>query len=133
MRSVCYGEITAADKKSASMFRKVDYECAQCLYEAGKIATYDVLDAVIENELTPSERDAVRMYWFKNMKISKIAELSGTTYDYIRRVLKRAEKKIYTSLKYVVLHDYMICGKTDAPENFHFKIINCVDGRELIS
>lgn len=133
MRSVCYGEITTADKKSAAMFRRIDNECSECIYEAGKIATCDVLAAVIENELTSTERDAVKLYWFKKKKISEIAELSGTSYDYIRRVLKRAEKKIYDMMKYVVLHDYLICPEAAIPADFHFKIINCVDGKELIS
>ena len=133
MRSVCYGEITLADEKSSAELRQVDCECAQCLYDAGKITAQDALAAVIENELTEAEKDAVRLYWFSKMKISKIAEKRGVSYDYVRRLLKRAEKKIYTSLKYVVLYNYMICGSTRLPSDFHFKIIDCIDGRELVS
>lgn len=133
MRFTCYAEITFPDERASEAFRVVDCDCSHCLYEAAKIATGETLAAVIQNELTDSERDALKHYWFDGMKISKIAELSGVSYDYIRRVLKTAEKKIYASLKYVVLHDYMLNSKATLPEEFHFKIVNCINGKELIS
>lgn len=133
MNTVSYGEIRVSDERTSGDIRRIEYGCAQCLYEAGKIATRDILSAVIENELTDAERDAVRLYWFGGMKISKIAQKAEISSGCVRRLLKNAEKKIYGSLKYVVLHDYMLGGERELPKDFHFKIINCINGKELIA
>ena len=128
-----YGSITLADEEQEKELKKIDNDCAECLYEAAKRATDDILAAVIENELTETERDAVKMYWFNNMKASAIAALCGTSAQNVRRIVKRAEKKIYTSMKYVVMYNFIVSGRDELPKDFHFKIINCVNGKELIS
>lgn len=132
-RVTFFGELEREDERQSAMLREIDCECAQCLYEAGKLTTGDVLHAVIENELTPAERFSVEQYWFGGSSVAAIAEAMNTSRDNVRHILKRAQKKIYANMKYVVLYDYMLDGKKTLPEDFHFKIINCIDGKELIS
>ena len=132
-RVTFFGELEREDERQSAMLREIDCECAQCLYEAGKLTTGDVLNAVIENELTPAERFTVERYWFGGSSVAAIAEVMNTSRDNVRHILKRAQKKIYANMKYVVLYDYMLDGKKTLPEDFHFKIINCIDGKELIS
>ncbi len=132
METISYGDFRISDS-SASDLRQIDCECAACLYEAGKLAVEDVLAAIINNELTETEKEAVNRYWFEREKISHIAAVNGVSDDSVRKSLKRAQKKIYAGLKYVVLYNSVIGSEDRLPENFRFKIIRCIDGRELIS
>lgn len=132
MNTISYGDIRLPDTVSDD-FREVDCECAACLYQAGKLAVSDALAAIIRNELTENEQTAIRLYWFERNKIPRIALLTGVSADSVRKTLKRAEKKIYQNLKYVVLYDELIGKQDRLPDNFRFKIISCVDGKELIS
>lgn len=132
MDIISYGDFRIPDTVSND-FRSVDCECASCLYNAGKLALSDALAAVINNELTETERITVQKYWFDGEKISHIAAFSGISADAVRKSLKRAQKKIYTSLKYVVLYNSIIGSNDKLPENFGFKIVRCIDGKELIS
>lgn len=132
MNTVAYGDIRLPDN-SADDYRHIDCECASCLYEAGKLAVDDALAAVIRNELTQTEQTAVRLYWFERKKMSQIALITGVSDDAVRKALKRAEKKIYQCLKYVILYDELIGSQDRLPEDFRFKIISCIDGKELIS
>lgn len=127
-----YGMISLADESQAAALRQIDNDCASCRVQAEKKATSDILAAVIENELTESERNAVKLRWFNNMTCTAIADECGTTPGNIRKTVKRAEKKIYNAMKYVVLYDDFVCGCEKMPQNFHFKIINCTNGKELI-
>lgn len=111
----------------------IDSECASCLCDAAKLALNKVLAAVIENELDCEEKCVIRLYWFSRMKISQISLMLNQNREHVRRTLKRAEQKIYTSLKYVVLFDNLVGKDDNIPKEFHFKIVSCIDGKELIS
>ncbi|MBQ8209919.1 MAG: sigma-70 family RNA polymerase sigma factor [Clostridia bacterium] len=131
MDLVSYGDFRLPDAKNDD-YRPIDCECAACLYEAGMLAVSDVLAAVINNELTETERTVVQRYWFSGEKISRIAASSGVSDDSVRKSLKRAQKKIYASLKYVVLYNSVIGSEDKLPENFGFKIVRNTDGKELM-
>ncbi|MBO5934063.1 MAG: hypothetical protein J6Q94_01105 [Clostridia bacterium] len=111
----------------------IDSECASCLCDAAKLALNKVLAAVIEHELDCEEKCVIRLRWFSRMKISQIALMLNQNREHVRRTLKRAEQKIYKSLKYVVLFDTLVGTDDDVPKDFHFKIVSCIDGKELIS
>lgn len=132
MNTVSYGDIRLPDV-SADDYRHIDNDCAACLYEAGKKAVDDALAAVIRNELTATEQTAVRLYWFERKKMSQIALITGVSDDAVRKALRRAGKKIYQCLKYVILYDELVGRQDRLPEDFSFKIISCIDGKELIS
>lgn len=127
-----YGAVTLPDTHSLNAMQSIDLECSSCLREAAKLASGDVLDAVISNELTENERLAVKLRWYKNQTPKQIAAVTGTDAQNIRNILKRAQKKIYASMKYVVLYNQLVCGH-DAPADFHFKIIDPASGKELLS
>lgn len=129
MQIVSYGDIKMPDRS----FADFDDECTQCLYQAGKLAIDDALAAVISNELSETEQTAIRLYWFDLRRISDIAAATGVSPDAVRKTIKRAEKKIYLSLKYVVLYNELIGKGSHLPEKFKFKIVRCVDGKELIA
>lgn len=129
---VSYGDFRLADTNNDEL-RSVDCECASCLYEAGRLAVSDTLAAVINNELTETERTAIMKYWFNGERIAHIASCAGISDDAVRKSLKRAQKKIYASLKYVVMYNSIIGSNDKLPENFGFKIVRCIDGKELIS
>lgn len=132
MHTVSYGDVRLPDTASDD-FRKIDCECASCLYEAGRLALDDALAAVIKNELTETEQKAIHLYWFEHQRISKIAAFTGVSDDAVRKTIRRAEKKIYNSLKYVVLYDELVGREDKLPDDFRFKIIRCIDGKELIA
>ncbi len=132
MEIISYGNFKVADESSEA-FSRIDSECAVCLYKAGKLAVEDVLAYVIKNELTETEQKAVKLYWFEGQKTSRIAAAAGISGDAVRKTLKRAEKKIYTYLKYVVLYNECIGSGKELPERFRFKIVRCIDGKELIA
>ncbi|MCD7827312.1 MAG: hypothetical protein LUG85_02075 [Clostridiales bacterium] len=121
------------DPAARGEFRKIDLECSSCMYEAGKIAVEDVLWAVIRDELTEQEQKTVILAWFKNEKTSRIAAELGCSAEKVRSCLKKAKSKIYGSLKYVVLYDNILGGRDKLPKDFHFKIVNCINGKELLS
>ena len=114
-------------------FCMIDNECAACLYEAGKIAQKDILGAVIANELSQDEQLLVRLHWFRGFSLNRISADFGIPRETVRRTVERAKKKIYDSMKYVVLYDELLDGRHLLPKDFHFKIIRCTDGKELVS
>ncbi len=116
-----------------STINEVENDCAQCLYEAGMLAEKDVLEAVITNELSDSEKIVVKLHWFEGFSLNQIAFHYGFSREAVRRIAERAKQKIYNSMKYVILYDELLDGRNPVPENFHFKIIRCIDGKELVS
>lgn len=119
--------------KEQKELRMIDNECAACLYEAGKISQKDVLGAVIANELSQDEQLLVKLYWFNGFSLNRISADYGMPRETVRRTIERAKNKIYNSMKYVVLFDELLDGKHTVPQDFHFKIIRCTDGKELVS
>ena len=133
MKSLSYGIMEMTDIDKHDEYFAIDNGCAECAYRAAKIATTDVLSAIISNELTQTEKTAVNLYWFRNMHLSEIAQLSGVSITSIRKTLDRAEKKIYTIMKYIVLYNEMTDGKKLPSDSFEIRIIRNKDGKELLA
>ena len=113
--------------------KKIDKDCKDCLYEAAKLTEKDVLEAVITNELTEFEQIVVRLHWFKNISLNQIAALYGVPRENVRRSAEKSKDKIYRCMKYIILYNLLIDGRKSVPDDFHFKIVRCIDGKELIS
>ncbi len=113
--------------------KKIDRECATCLYSAALITEEEILSAVINNELSENEKLVVKQYWFCGNSFNTIAQNFGMPKETVRRVFEKAKQKIYSNMKYVVLYNYLIDGRNPLPEDFRFKIVRCVDGKELIA
>lgn len=56
--------------------------------------------SVIENELTPLQRDVLRAYYFGGENIPQIARRLGVNKSSVCRVLQRAERRLQRYLKY---------------------------------
>ena len=55
---------------------------------------------VIEQELTPLQREVVLAYYFQGLNICRIAENRGVNKSTVCRTLHRAEKRLRRSLRY---------------------------------
>ncbi len=63
---------------------------------------YDVINSVIESDLTENERTAVRLFYFEGLNKNRVAAIMGTSYSNIHSALKRAEKKLQLVLKHLI-------------------------------
>ncbi len=55
---------------------------------------------VIRNELTPRQRQTIKMYYYEGKGVSEIAEELNLDVSTVSRTIKRARTKIYTFMKY---------------------------------
>ena len=55
---------------------------------------------VIEQELTPLQREVILAYYFQGLNICRIAENRGVNKSTVCRTLHRAEKRLRRSLRY---------------------------------
>jgi RNA polymerase sigma factor (sigma-70 family) len=60
---------------------------------------YRVAEAV-QNELTPRQRELVRLYYISQMTMYDIASLSGVSVSTVSRTLKRARGRLRKFLRY---------------------------------
>lgn len=128
-----FAQIKTEDMKASDELKKIDKECSSCLYEAAMLSEKDVLEAVISNELTEFEQLVIRLHWFKDLSFNQIAGIYGISRENVRRYAEKAKTKIYNCMKYIILYDVLIDGREPVPKDFHFKIVRCIDGKELIS
>lgn len=56
--------------------------------------------AVLQNELTPRQRECVYLVYFKNMSQRKAARLLGLSQPTVQRHLQKGLKKMHTILSY---------------------------------
>lgn len=58
------------------------------------------VNRVIQEELTPLQRETLLAYYIQNQKIPEIAEARGVHKSTVSRTLKRAERKLRRYLRY---------------------------------
>ena len=58
------------------------------------------LRRVIEQELTPRQRDTILAYYFQDKSIAQIAQERGVNKSTVCRTLHRAEKRLQRCLRY---------------------------------
>lgn len=88
--------------------------CGRCCTQCESPAEYawrkrDVdmailLEKAIANELTETEREAVRLHWFDFESVTAIAEKKGINPSAVNRTLARAQEKLERVLKYAVFY-----------------------------
>ncbi len=71
-----------------------------------------LLEKAIENELSPTERNAIRDRWFESMSVAEIASARGISLSTVSVTLKRAQEKLKKVLGYVVKYQHDICDET---------------------
>lgn len=65
----------------------------------GEGHTLNVIREAVENDLTPRQRELVKMYYFDQMLMQDIADELGLEVSSVSRTLKRARTKLEKSLK----------------------------------
>ncbi|MCL2513835.1 MAG: DUF134 domain-containing protein [Oscillospiraceae bacterium] len=75
-----------------------------------RFSVADLLNFAIKNELTKEEQEAVYNYRFKNLSGTEASKKMGIHTRAFYRLLGKAEKKLYSSLKYAVV---MRTGRTE--------------------
>ena len=63
-----------------------------------------MLDAAIENELTETEREVIRDYYFSGTNCAAIARKRGVAAASVKATRKRAEQKLRQALKYLYMY-----------------------------
>lgn len=66
---------------------------------------YGVVRSVIENDLSPSEREVILMRYYDQLPVNEIAQQSNTRATNIYNTLARAHKKIERVLRHLVFYD----------------------------
>lgn len=61
-----------------------------------------MLTKIIENELTPRQREVITEYYFNNKKMSQIAEESGISVSAVSAKISAGKCKIYKFMKYCI-------------------------------
>jgi len=88
--------------------------CGRCCNQCETPAEYawrkrevnmaNLLELAIENELTVTEREVVKLYWYDSETVSSIANKKGINPSAVGRTLSRAKEKLENVLKYAVLY-----------------------------
>lgn len=63
---------------------------------------YEVVNSIIDNDLTEPERIAAKLFYYEGLSKSQIAARTGTTSPNVHAALSRAEKKLYNVLKHLI-------------------------------
>ena len=61
-----------------------------------------MLVRVVQNELTPRQKEVIEMYYFRRMNISEISRFLEITPQAVSAVMSRARLRIFRILKYYV-------------------------------
>jgi RNA polymerase sigma-70 factor (ECF subfamily) len=68
-----------------------------------KIKLRKILLNVINNELTPRQKEIIVLYYFKNTDTVAISKLLGITPQAVSALMKRARLKMYRILQYYLI------------------------------
>jgi len=68
--------------------------------------TVDMSLKAMENELTVTERETLKAFWFETMPVGAIARLKGISSAAVSDTLARAQEKLKKALRYAVLYQY---------------------------
>ena len=57
---------------------------------------------IINNELTPRQKEIIMLYYFKNADVAAISEKLGVSQQAVYAAMSRAKKTMYGILKYYI-------------------------------
>lgn len=67
-----------------------------------KIELNNLVKKVIENELSETEKEIVKLHWYENKNITETAEALGINKATVSKKLDKINDKIYEKLKYAI-------------------------------
>ena len=73
------------------------------VHEDGTRKLRKILLNVINNELTPRQKEIIVLYYFKNTDTVAISKLLGITPQAVSALMKRARLKMYRILQYYLI------------------------------
>ena len=79
--------------------------------QSKKVSLSELVNIVIDSELTEEEKTVIKSKYYDNMKLSVIGRQNNI--PNVRKVHSKALSKLYTSLKYVVLYNVGSVGEFD--------------------
>ncbi len=97
-------EAIAAQRACCGRVCKLCEAPAAYAYRKRTVDLADILHAVIDNELTEKEREAVALFWFEGCSLSAIAQRSRVSVSSVHRRLNRAMQEMRRILRYVVMY-----------------------------
>lgn len=115
MRKVCIQNMDIFSSPVAACYAHASQE----------VSLSELLDIVIESELTDSEKIIIRGKYYDNQKLSVISRVNNISNVY--KVHDSAIAKLYSSLKYVVLFNVGAVGKFD---DAFFKLVSVIAEKE---
>lgn len=65
-----------------------------------------LLEKAMETELTATERETLKAFWFETMPVGAMARLKGISSAAVSDTLARAQEKLKKALRYAVLYQY---------------------------
>lgn len=71
----------------------------------------ELLDKAIENELSDNEKSVIKDIYYDNMSSAGVAEKRGISRSTVNATRLRAEKKLYSVLRYVKMYQQDFIGK----------------------
>ena len=71
-----------------------------------KVEPMALFEKAMENELTVTERETLKAFWFETMPVGAIARLKGISSAAVSDTLARAQEKLKKALRYAVLYQY---------------------------
>lgn len=95
--------------------------CTQCetpaeyAWRKREVDMANLLELAIKNELTETEREAVRLYWYESETVTSIADKKGINPSAVNRTLSRAKEKLENVLKYAVLYQNELYNEDAVP------------------
>ena len=96
--------------------------CGRCVetpveyaWRARDVDMSALLRLAVENELTSSEKEAVRLRWFENLSNRETARRLGVSESAVSRTLARAQAKLHKALGYAVFYQHNVNSSAIVP------------------
>ena len=99
-----YDEGALAEQSYLDWERSEYEEPVQYVWRRRNITLAAVARCVIEEQLTPAERTAVKKYWFEGKSCAQISKEQGINRSSVTRALNKGMERLETYLKYVVMY-----------------------------
>lgn len=91
MSAICRGVI---DGYNETVDYGIDYR---------KVTIDDVIDLAVERELTPQQRECVKLFFFEGYSVKEVAETLNIHRSVVYRNIDSAKKRLFATLKYAYI------------------------------
>lgn len=99
-------EYSLAREAFAAWQSKAYEDIDEYILRQRKCELNELVNRVIKEELSPSERLLVELYWFQNLSKSEVARRLGTEPSTVSRRLDKITDTLYEKLKYALEYRY---------------------------